>query len=434
VTYQVLVYPNITYGRDLGADSYVVAVRSMIRALNAVRDDLEFTMLLPEPVRSLRFPNVRHVHYPLPRYPNTMRTSFDAPTFVRAIDWRARSYDVVWSHLPEHTLQIANVFANATNERPVIVGYAHWFEVAENSAYAETMLPANLHGILAMRECGVNSTWLRDLVIDRASHVVAPPLVASLATRLSVQHLGVDPLTIVPEPMEHGLVVFNHRANSYTGFPAACQMFDSMWKRRHDFRVAFTLTNVDAPWATRIHATTRDDYLRELSRANVGVGAFRTYSAWSVAVMDGLSVGVPYVLPNRLCYPEMVGPAYPWLYDDDADMGRLIESVVDNRNEWAIEDIARGVARRYAWVDMIKPINAMFDRAIAAIPVATVTPTYERLRRMARAHVRPSKAALTKAMGWGGPRVPWTPYRHRLRCDGIDLVEPEPAPQQLEMV
>jgi hypothetical protein len=50
----------------------------------------------------------------------------------------------------------------------------------------------------------------------------------------------------------------------------------------------------------------RDIYLNNISEAVFGVGAFKNYSAWSMSVTDGLSVGVPYLLPKGLCYEEMV--------------------------------------------------------------------------------------------------------------------------------
>ena len=40
--YKVLVYPNITYLKDLEKDSYVVVLRNIIRELNKIRDDIYF--------------------------------------------------------------------------------------------------------------------------------------------------------------------------------------------------------------------------------------------------------------------------------------------------------------------------------------------------------------------------------------------------------
>ena len=35
-------------------------------------------------------------------------------------------YDIVYSHLPEHTLQLKNLFFNSTNIDPKFIGYCHW--------------------------------------------------------------------------------------------------------------------------------------------------------------------------------------------------------------------------------------------------------------------------------------------------------------------
>ena len=71
--YKVLVYPNITYMRDLEKDSYVVVLRNVIKELNKVRDDIHWTILSPWEVRSLIFPNTTQLPIELPSYPNAMR-------------------------------------------------------------------------------------------------------------------------------------------------------------------------------------------------------------------------------------------------------------------------------------------------------------------------------------------------------------------------
>ena len=53
--------------------------------------------------------------------------------------WKHTDYDVVYSHLPEHTLQLKNLLVNDTNIDPKIVGYCHWYEVDENTNYSESV-------------------------------------------------------------------------------------------------------------------------------------------------------------------------------------------------------------------------------------------------------------------------------------------------------
>ena len=46
--YKILVYPNITFQKDLEKDSYVVVLGNIIRELNKVRDDIHWTILSPQ--------------------------------------------------------------------------------------------------------------------------------------------------------------------------------------------------------------------------------------------------------------------------------------------------------------------------------------------------------------------------------------------------
>ena len=113
--YNILVYPNITYQQDLEKDSYVVVLCNIIRELNKIRDDIHFTIFSPHHINSLDFPNTEQLVLPLPSYPNAMRTHFDYDTIVKALQWKKRDYDIVYSHLPEHTLQLKNAIINNTN-------------------------------------------------------------------------------------------------------------------------------------------------------------------------------------------------------------------------------------------------------------------------------------------------------------------------------
>ena len=56
-SYKILVYPNITYMRDLEKDSYVVVLRNVIEELNKIRDDIHWTILSPTDIKSLTFEN-----------------------------------------------------------------------------------------------------------------------------------------------------------------------------------------------------------------------------------------------------------------------------------------------------------------------------------------------------------------------------------------
>ena len=47
---RVLVYPNITFQKDLEKDSYIQVIKKQIKLLNEIRDDLWFYLILPKPL------------------------------------------------------------------------------------------------------------------------------------------------------------------------------------------------------------------------------------------------------------------------------------------------------------------------------------------------------------------------------------------------
>ena len=120
--YKILVYPNITFQKDLEKDSYVVVLGNIIKELNKIRDDIHWTIFSPMHIDSLSLKNTEQLILPLPSYPNAMRLHFDQKTIIKNIDFRKNDFDIVYSHLPEHTLQLKNVFLNETNIEPRFIG------------------------------------------------------------------------------------------------------------------------------------------------------------------------------------------------------------------------------------------------------------------------------------------------------------------------
>ena len=80
--YRILVYPNITYQKDLEKDSYIEVIKNVIKNLNEIRDDLYFILLQPEYLKCLDFPNTEQRILPMPSYPNSMRLHFNFKKIV----------------------------------------------------------------------------------------------------------------------------------------------------------------------------------------------------------------------------------------------------------------------------------------------------------------------------------------------------------------
>ena len=418
--YKILVYPNITYMKDLEKDSYVVVLRNVIKELNKVRDDIHWTILSPYEVKSLIFPNTTQLPIELPSYPNAMRTHFNHKQIMKTIDWKNNDYDIVYSHLPEHTLQLSNMFVNETNISPKFIGYCHWFEVPENTAYSKKMLMHNIAGILEMDECGVNTEWLKDLVLDKAREVYHPRIISQLDNIIQPHYLGVDLISIGHE-YKPKTILFNHRDNEYTGWAWFVKRMDELWKKRQDFKVYLTLADLDRPYAERVKLSSRDDYLNFVRSMHMGIGCFQKYSAWSISTTDGLSQGVPYILPNGMCYPEMVGEQYPLLYkaNDSQSFKDMIENVLDNdymRDEanFYLEPKLEGFRwseRVLKWFDGWKHLDDL--------KVMSDTESYKKMVDYIHKMKSVSKKELLKHMNWisGLGRICFTEYRNRLRLE-----------------
>jgi len=406
--YKVLIYGNYTYRENLEADSLVVVLKNVIPYLTK-RYSVHFTIVVPQSIKSLSFPNVDQVILKLPSYINTMRTHFDATRLLEIMNWREKDFDIIYTHLPEHTAQIANCVFNNTHFRPKIIGYSHWFEVPKNAPYEKTMLMAALAGVLEMDECGVNSNWLKQLVVAEAEKYLAKPLIDRLNKIIQPHYLGVD-MTLDRSPnIKKKSVIFNHRPSSYTGWDWFCGVVDEIWKTRQDFTVYSTLAQVDRPWNQKITTKTREQYMETLASMQFGVGCFQNYSAWSISVTDGLSVNVPYLLPSGLCYPEMVPADYPYLYDNKEDFIKKFNEMLDNDQYIDTKDIAKSMI----WENRIEHWFGGWDN-VFNLKAMSDTDGVKKVTSLIRNHKYISKKDLLDKLGWG-VHIKWTGYRNKLR-------------------
>ena len=107
----------------------------------------------------------------------------------------------------------------------------------------------------------------------------------------------------------------------------------------------------DRPYTKYIGHADRDVYLNQLAKSHFGVGCFEGYSAWSMSATDGLSRGVPYLLPNGYCYPEMVGEDYPLLYNGRKEFKQMVGKLLDGEIE---RPDVTGIAESLLWESQLK--------------------------------------------------------------------------------
>lgn len=423
--YKILVYPNITFSKDLSKDSYVVVINNIITNLEKIRKDIHWTLLLPEKLPIFNKDNIEQVIYSLPTYPNQMRCHFNSEEFLKAVDWKNNDFDVVYSHLPEHTLQIKNVLYNTTNLRPEFIGYSHWSEFPEVTEYPMTLLDHNFLGLSEMNFCGINTDAQKKLVLKYAAKRFGPSFVEKLDTVVIPQYLGWEEPIFERISKNTKVIVFNHRPHEYKSYPWFLSQMDKLWKTRNDFRVWVPLAEtLDREYIDIGMNSTRYEYLSNLSGCTVGACGKQKYAGWSVSATDGLSVGVPFVFADEDYYRELAGNA-GLFYKDDATFLLNINTVLDNphiRLEYSNQSTDR--LQKSLWGSAIKPFNEMFQKTFDNLPkLSEKTESFQKIVKYIKQNTSVSKNDILDYMGWG-VRIAFSSYRNMLRLEeGIVLTK-----------
>lgn len=336
----ILIIPNYTYfgdGKDINKDSFVLVLSSFLKYSEGY-DNIRFIVPYPRhhiPTSLSKFPNVDLQPMGMvSTFPPLMRVQFPSAYFRKV--FTDEKIDLIWSHLPEWTNR--SLITRRYNPTQEVIGYCHWWELKDNGGYTYNSFVDNINGILRMRVCGVNSQWVKDLVIKRAGEIFNKDVTDRLQNILQPWYLGIDDYK--EGQIKNGIptFLFNHRINEYTGGEWFFNTMDEFWKDGYQFKVYVTSSDIKKPYVENVGSVDRETYLENISKATIGIGAFNKYSAWSMSVTDGLSVGVPYLLPKGLCYEEMVGDNYP-LYNDRSDLKGQIEMILQNRLSYSHMDL-----------------------------------------------------------------------------------------------
>ena len=186
---------------------------------------------------------------------------------------------------------------------------------------------------------------------------------------------------------------------------------DRLWEDRQDFVVYTTLTEIDRPWNKAVHFKDKESYMEFMQTVKFGVGAFQEYSAWSLSTTDGLSVGVPYLLPDGLCYPEMVPNDYPYLYNSmyADEFLRKFESMLDNPIDYDTTDIANNMMWNNRVADWFDGWDKVFD-----FKSVGQTETLEEIVNFIKNKKFVTKEDIINRLNWG-MRIKWSSYRNALR-------------------
>ena len=413
-TVRVLVYPNITFQKDLEKDSYVQVIKKQISLLNEIRDDLWFYLILTEPISSLQFENVTNLYIDLPTYPPTMRSHFDVIKLQRMFKDNL-DFDLVMTHLPEHTHQLKNTLYNVTHHVPPFFGYCHWFDVKEVVAWSKDSFLQNITGLLEYDRCYLNTEYQKQLVLNQARETFNEPSVSKLNDILVVQHLGVDEKDVVEDINTESdkIIVFNHRPDTYKHFQQFIALTDRLWEMRQDFKVWVPL--LDKPNRDYV-VTDRGDkawYYKELEKCHVGFSPKQKYGGWSVSTTDGMMNGVPYIMYNAGYYHELYKEGD--FFDDDHNALMLLNTYLDDRdyrNEQATKALD-WIRNHLVYKDKMIEMNNYMNDLLSKQKVMGNSDKMNEIIQFIRERESVSKKELMSFLNWGRG-IKFSPYRRAL--------------------
>ena len=413
-TIRILVIPNITFQEDLEKDSYIQVVKQQIKLLNEIRSDLWFYLILPESVPSLIFDNVTQWFVELPTYPPVMRSHVDVNKLRKMFNgsW---DFDLVMSHLPEHTHQIVNILYNVTHHTPLVFGYCHWFDVREVVAWPKDSFLQNITGLLEYDRCYLNTQYQKDLVLNQAKETFNDTIINKLDSILTVQHLGVNQEDVVSNINEtpEKIIVFNHRPDTYKHFKQFMGVMDNLQQIRQDFKVWIPL--LEKPNRDYVITTKGDKqwYYKELQKCYVGFSPKQKYGGWSVATTDGMMNGVPYIMYNDTYYHELnqMGD----FFDNDHDATMLLNTYLDDpqyRNEEAKKAVS-WISNNLVYKNEVSKMSSYMDELLLKQKVMGDSDKLKEIIEFIKKNKSVTKKQIMGFVGWGRG-IKWTPYRRAL--------------------
>ena len=413
-TTRILVYPNITFAKDLEKDSYIQVIKKQITLLNEIRDDLWFYLILPKEVPSLVFDNVTQLIVYLPTHSPTMRAHFDTEAIKKVLP-REYDFDLVMCHLPEHAYDLKNVLYNKTQHVPKFFGYAHWFDFKEVVNWPMDSFNKSMIGLLEYDKCYINTQHQKEMVLKQAEEIFNSDTLYKLSNILEVQHIGVDGKDIVLDINEKTFkkIVFNHRPETYKNYKDFLELMDKLYEQRQDFKVWVPLASKPDREYITVEKGHKDFYYKKLQECRVGFSPKQTYGGWSVATTDGMMNGVPYIMYGDLYYEEL---------NEDADFFTnhviaidLLNKYLDNieyRNEMA--DQALGcVINDLVYKDEIEKMSDYIDQIVEKLPWVSQTEKVDEIIEWIKKEKVISKKNLIDRLNWG-VGIKFTQYRRRL--------------------
>ena len=350
----------------------------------------------------------------MPTYPPTMRSHFDVLKVKKLLN-HPLDFDLVMSHLPEHTHALKNTLYNVTHHVPPFFGYCHWFDLKEVVAWSKDSFLQNITGLLEYDRCYLNTQHQKELVLEQAKKTFNDEVIEKLDSILTVQHLGVNKKDIVNEINEtpERIIVFNHRPDTYKHFKQFMEVTDDLWQIRQDFKVWIPL--LEKPNRDYVITTkgNKQWYYNQLQKCYVGFSPKQKYGGWSVATTDGMMNGVPYIMYNDTYYHELYEMGD--FFDNDHDAVTLLNTYLDSpqyRNEEA-EKALSWIEDNLVYKNEVDKMSSYMDDLLLRQKIMGDSEKLNEIIDFVRERQCVTKQDIMNFVGWGRG-IKWTPYRRAL--------------------
>jgi hypothetical protein len=335
---KVLVIPNITNAANIEKDSFVDVLYNHIIALDKL-GEYYWQVIVPKPVRKLNLPNVKQHIVP---FSGDMMNQRSFPPLELIKVMKQVEYDVIYSHLPDWVQ--TGRYKNSV--KTDIIGYCHWWEtnaangIDNRPGKAKWLwMPIELLGVSQMETCFLNTQDQKNRVLNEAKIWFNDEFIQKLDKILVVWNLGLPKAKIIDKPKtkKENIIVFNHRAAAYKGYPAFIKLMEEYRDSRQDFTVWVPQLGTTPPhsWIDNTKVP-KHDYYKKLQDCKVGVQMRQTNYGWSVSGTDCLMNGTPMIWQESDCYHEIDPNGMFFKYK--RDFFKLLDRMLDDNEFSELQD------------------------------------------------------------------------------------------------
>jgi hypothetical protein len=222
-------------------------------------------------------------------------------------------------------------------------------------------LPVELLGISQMDTCYLNTQDQKNRVLLEAKEWFNDAFVQKLDNILTVWNLGVEKSKIVDTPSKNKqkIIVFNHRAAAYKGYPKFLELMKEYRKQRQDFVVWIPQLAGQSPesWIDTTKVP-KHEYYQRLQDCMIGVQMRQSNYGWSVSGTDCMMNGTPMVWQESDCYTEIDPNGIFW--KNKKDFFEILDTILDDdsyRRELELKAIERAKQLSTNEDNMIKELH-----------------------------------------------------------------------------